>query len=57
MEKLIKLEKAQFPRVTNIIVFKYVINYVMLMLTFEVQPLKCRYIYTYIMYDFYREKK
>lgn len=57
MEKLIKLEKAEFPWVTNIIVFKYVINYVMLMLTFEVQPLKCRYIYTYIMYDFYREKK
>lgn len=28
MEKLIKLEKTEFPRVTNIRVSKYVINYV-----------------------------
>lgn len=59
MEKLIKLEKTEFPQVTNIIVFKYVINHVTLMLTFEVQPLSIEillYIYIYYSWDFYRKK-
>lgn len=51
MEKLIKLEKTEFPQVTNIIVFKYVINHVTLMLTFEVQPLSIEILlYIYILF-------
>lgn len=58
MEKLIKLEKTEFPQVTNIIVFKYVINHVTLMLTFEVQPLSIEILlYIYIIYETFIEKK